>query len=168
MPECEETLIHYSREPLTTVQSIPLTDQVDHFKPKGLWVSVAGDDDWRSWCLAEGFWLENLKFPHRIVLSESANILRLTTASGIDDFTRQFSLLERRRRTSSHDIDWRRVAKGWDGIIIAPYVWERRLNGGANWYYSWDCASGCIWIADAIEQIVPMAQEEIVLEGKAI
>ena len=37
------------------------------------------------------------------------------------------------------------AAEGWAGIEIAPYIWARRLDGPARWYYGWDAASGCIW-----------------------
>ena len=38
-----------------------------------------------------------------------------------------------------------------DGIIIAPYQWYCRMT--VDWYYTWDCASGCIWNLDAIESV---------------
>ena len=50
-------------------------------------------------------------------------------------------------------IDWRLVAEEWQGIVIAPYLWERRFDSDARWYYSWDCASGCIWDHRAIAAI---------------
>ena len=49
-------------------------------------------------------------------------------------------------------INWRKVAKAFDGIIIPEYIYSRRLDGNASdWYYGWDCASGCIWDARAIK-----------------
>jgi hypothetical protein len=50
-------------------------------------------------------------------------------------------------------IDWQRVAEQHQGIIITPYQWECRYS--IDWYYIWDCASGCIWDPDAIESIAP-------------
>lgn len=32
-------------------------------------------------------------------------------------------------------IDWPQVAQHYDGIIIAPYCWEMRLDREAGWYY---------------------------------
>jgi hypothetical protein len=57
---------------------------------------------------------------------------------------------------SRFEIEWRKVAERFDGIIIAPYIWQRRLDLESSWYYSWDCASGCIWNASAVREIVPM------------
>ena len=49
-------------------------------------------------------------------------------------------------------IDWSSTYKNYDGIVIAPYQWNCRY-GDHIWYYTWDCASGCIWNIDAIEKI---------------
>ncbi|QBI98814.1 hypothetical protein SEA_BOBBY_184 [Mycobacterium phage Bobby] len=48
-------------------------------------------------------------------------------------------------------IDWGKVAADYGGIIIAPYQWSRRMD--PHWYYTWDCASGCIWNLEAIESL---------------
>ena len=43
---------------------------------------------------------------------------------------------------SSKLIDWAEVAKDYQGVLITPYLEERRTR---YWYNTWDCASGCIW-----------------------
>lgn len=48
-------------------------------------------------------------------------------------------------------IDWVKVKPLYDGIIITPYQWRCRLDPDIFWYYSWDCASGCIWNLETIE-----------------
>lgn len=154
-------LIHYSSRPLLAVESFPIADQPESFKPKGLWVSVEGPDDWKSWCEAEDFPLSNLALQHEVALSESANILRLSSLQEINRFTDLYiapvkyhiSFIDRSR------LDWKNVAGTYDGIIIAPYVWECRLNDLSPWYYSWDCASGCIWNANAVKKIIPVETE---------
>jgi hypothetical protein len=40
-------------------------------------------------------------------------------------------------------------AEGWDGLEIAPYLHRMRLSS-FSWYYTWDCASGCIWNASRV------------------
>ena len=52
---------------------------------------------------------------------------------------------------SGRMIDWAKVAKDFDGIEIAPYVFEGRYK--LQWYYGWDVASGCIWSNDVIKDI---------------
>ena len=41
--------------------------------------------------------------------------------------------------------DWKLIAQEFDGIEIAPYQWEIRMDYNFFWYYGWDCASGCLW-----------------------
>lgn len=145
-----ERLVHYSRKPLGALYSVaqPPAD----FKPIGLWVSVDScADNWRAWCETESFNLECLACATLIELAPAANILRIADAAGIDAFTSAY--VDRGTLLSHFEIDWRRIAKRYDGIIISPYIWSRHLK--AKWYYTWDCASGCIWNADAIASARP-------------
>lgn len=52
-----------------------------------------------------------------------------------------------------YEIDWKKVTEEYQGIIISPYIWQRRLAPHTMWYYGWDVASGCIWDTDAIEEV---------------
>jgi hypothetical protein len=133
-------LIHYSDAALGTIYSVEQHD-VCHFKPRGLWVSVDGDEG-----------LERLTHAHVITLADRANILRLSGAADLDAFTAEF-LHKPYPGLEYRAIDWRPVAAKYQGIIIAPYIWERRLTDHAPWYYAWDCASGCIWDASAIKNV---------------
>lgn len=64
----------------------------------------------------------------------------------IDSFTHRYGIPG---FFGSPMINWPAVAIEYQGVIVAPYSWERRNS----WYYPWDCASGCIWDAAAIESI---------------
>jgi hypothetical protein len=144
------TLSHFSAKRVTAVEpSNPVGKRWD--KPAGFWVSVDGGDDWESWCIAEDFAKERLAIRHRVTLAPNANILLLNGPFSLDAFTREYrvdtSSLNRDR------IDWKLVGERYDGIIIAPYVWSRRLDGDCGWYYNWDCASGCIWQPRAVASI---------------
>ena len=48
-------------------------------------------------------------------------------------------------------INWLAVARDYDGILIAPYCYTRRMT--LDWYNTWDCASACVWNARAIERV---------------
>ncbi len=148
-----EHLVHYGASPVLQVRSAEQSgDGLGIGKPNGLWVSVEGNGDgWREWCIAEEFNLVSLTHVHDVLLAPSANVLRLTDASEIDAFTFQF--LKSNRQYSLDTIDWNRVARVYQGIIIAPYVWQRRLSRHSGWYYGWDCASGCIWDAATIASV---------------
>ena len=147
----EMRLLHYSKVPLVLRPVDPSI--APNGKPVGLWVSVEGEDDWKSWCKSEDFSIDSLVCASEIVLASEANILTLTNAFDIDLFTEQYGKScewSSRRRS----IDWLKVAEEYQGIIIAPYVWERRLSDHTFWYYGWDCASGCIWDIKAIQSVL--------------
>lgn len=139
--------MHYAAEPVEFDRTVRYEQGVRH-KPVGLWVSVAGDDDWPEFCEQNGFDTECLAHPHTVTLTAGANILRIESPDELVGFHHAYAQPDD-SRSKFADIDWRKVATDYDGIIIAPYQWSMRL-GGPFWYYGWDCASGCIWNLDAI------------------
>jgi hypothetical protein len=136
-------LLHHSVSPLLRIENREQCTQPQH-KPQGIWVSVEGVDDWKTWCLAQRWGLDRLEHTAEIHLRQDARILRLTSAQEIDSFTADYGSIN-----SIDGIHWQRVADQYQGIIIAPYVWSRQFY--PLWYYGWDCASGCIWDAQAID-----------------
>jgi hypothetical protein len=141
-------LVHYGAAPLGPLYECA-QDQVQ-MKPNGLWLSADNyEDNWREWCLAERYSLRHLAYAQEIVLKRCANILHLKTPYDIDDFTRRYE--SSKTDLDCFKIDWKAVAERHDGIIIAPYIWQRRLD--LMWYYVWDCASGCIWHPRAIAEV---------------
>jgi len=155
-------LIHYSTAHLTEVRDVP---QPEGFggrgdKPSGLWVSVEGDDDWRSWCEGNDFRLGHLACPTEVVLHDDTKILHLQGAAALKLFHREWAADHQpgtHRWERDFRIRWADLSKRYDGIIIAPYVWSMRLDNGMPWYYSWDCASGCIWRSRAVRELRPLA-----------
>lgn len=147
-----EQLVHYSDAPVLCTTSVDQSSaRMSIGKPCGLWVSVEGNGDgWRDWCISERFGLDRLTHVHDVELSPGADLLYLRGPASIDAFTKEF---REPSETFYGGINWQRVADRWQGIVIAPYVWSRRLHDGSFWYYSWDCASGCIWDATAIASI---------------
>jgi hypothetical protein len=145
------TLSHWSDKPLESPRSVEQrTPREDGYvsafeKPKGLWVSIDGEDDWPAWCKAERFAIERLKYRHVVTLHNPDSMLWLVSHGDLDDFQREFGI---RARWGEHAIQWPKVAAKYPGIMIAPYQWSARME--MNWYYGWDCASGCIWNANAI------------------
>lgn len=143
-------LSHYTSKPLGEIRTIPQEVRESCFyKPSGLWVSVDGEDDWASWCASNDFGIGTERY--RVYLSAAPRVLVLTSASELFDFTDTYG----RPVERYHDtyIDWPAVAAEYSGIIIAPYQWSCRMHSRTNWYYGWDCASGCIWNSDAIARV---------------
>lgn len=133
-------------------------DLSEYRKPSGCWITDDSEHCWRSWCIGEGFAFENLTHKHEVTLDEN-DILILGSAYELDGFTHQFATEKwwgpdgEPRKYRDLCIDWPAVARRYSGLIITPYQWARRLDCGYSWYYTWDCASGCIWNADAIKEI---------------
>lgn len=145
-------LSHYSDNLALCPESKPQRDQTcggRYDKPDGLWVSVDGEDDWPSWCKSEDYRDPDRQNQYRIHLAPDANILYLRTVGDLLSFSSRYPAAI--GGIAAVGIDWVAVADHWQGIVIAPYQWQVRLQ--LNWYYTWDCASGCIWDAAAIAGI---------------
>lgn len=172
-------LLHYADnglqfDPTRTYNQTRDDGNGKYMKPRGFWVSVEGEDDWKSWCLNNNFGTEeNFTRPSEITLSPDANILYISSPRELDLFHAQWSDPEDEKwyRELNSDyswgdlyiynnrgIKWAELAQQYDGIIIAPYQWTRRMVQG--WYYSWDCASGCIWNLSAITSVDDVAKLE--------
>lgn len=146
-------LYHYTDEPPGEVAP---TDQLhsDGRKPCGFWVSDCDiGQGWREWCEAESFALGGLRY-RQFVGVDAGKILHLKSVSDIDAFSVDFQRNETFGSYTKYLIDWAIVAREFSGILISPYQRDRRLDGAASdWYYGWDCASGCIWNPDAITEL---------------
>jgi hypothetical protein len=163
-------LIHYCAEPFQ-LEPRPYNqfDLVRQAKPNGLWVSVestesGGDNfNWREWCKAERFHLQNLECAYEIELREDANILHLKTRDEIFEFTNKYRAFSKNfdGQNDTYQINWQKVKKLHQGIIIAPYQWKCRLALESCWYYGWDCSSGCIWDLTCIKEFKQIEVEKV-------
>lgn len=138
-------LLHYTATPFEFDPAKKYLD--DHWKPRGLWVSVEGEHDWKDWCEGESWGLERMHCASKVVLKPNANVLLVDTQDKLDAFNAEFGDND----DSCRSIAWEKVKALYDGVIIAPYQWERRFN--YMWYYGWDCASGVIWNLSAIASV---------------
>lgn len=148
-------LVHYTDKPLGQLEIRP--QESDQFEPHGLWVSDDNcDDNWPSWCRSNDFGRQRLALAYDVTLEPDANILVVISVEDIDAFTREWAVHPIPGMRSNLFIDWTGVRERWDAMIITPYIYERRLSYGENdamWYYTWNCASGCIWHPKAIASI---------------
>jgi hypothetical protein len=168
-------LVHYNKSPVT-VSRLQSANQGGlmpwpHSKPAGFWVSVEGEDGWLEWCLSNEFNLDGLSHVHDVELAATANVLHLSGVDDIDAFTEKFGEifgLGERDDYGLAGILWEKVAAEHQGIIIAPYIHERRLSMGMSqffsWYYAWDCACGCIWDVSAIASVTLRETERVLSE----
>jgi len=123
-----------------------------YFKPRGLWWGV--DMAWLEWM--ETGWPDRYEMDltgptwlFEVVLPAQTKLLSLQSPNDLDAFTHKYGCGDPDQIFC--EIDWPSVAQQYDGIEIDPYQWCRRLELG--WYYSWDCASGCIWNTDGVQLV---------------
>lgn len=153
------TLKHYAREPhLRFDRRYNYGSRRGDFKPAGFWVSVQGGDDWREWCTSENYHTDLLANEHDVILTPEANILLLDTLASVESLATRFPRFDSGQMFEDYP-NWRQIAAEYDGLIIAPYQWGARWD--VSWYYSWDCASGCIWNLDAIASVEPLMAEAL-------
>jgi len=122
-------------------------------KPTGFWVSVAGPHDWPAYLADTGHAPPACR--HRVELAPDARILVLDSVDAVLAFSAEHMLLVSRGAPvlPGEGIDWDRVEREWQGIVITPFQHSIRRDPRCRWYYGWDCASGCIWDAGAIALI---------------
>lgn len=135
-------LSHYSQVQLKKIKSVP--QEVPSYKPKGLWVSVDGPNDWPHYL--DGLDAKPGRYHYRIDL-DFKNILQLCSRNDLKNFTHRYKKYACGEMFSIH---WVAVAQEYQGIVISPWMNSFNLSLNLIWYYGWDCASGCIWDANAI------------------
>jgi hypothetical protein len=146
------TLEHYSPEQFTFDSAREYKPRRSNFKPTGFWFSIKGEHGWPDHCIQDQWNLEGLKFRYEVKITESANILHISTAAELLAFDREYGYESYPGEGySSRAIEWSKITEKYDGIIISPYQWSLRME--PFWYYSWDVASGCVWNLEAIESV---------------
>lgn len=154
-------LFRYDEIPLTEVRDCALVDGLRFGdKPHGLWLSVG--EAWplyyRTRLGEQGWQADKLRWRTVVVLSPCASLTLLANVSDIDQFTHQFGVPRSERECrrahpdyqTGLDVDWKQVRDVYDGIILTPFNRAEHVFEGIPWYYSWDCASACIWRARAV------------------
>jgi hypothetical protein len=146
---------HVSNDRSLILEEHPATEKF--FKPDGIWYS---DDGWLNWCL-DNWQCAVRRYIYEVKILDDSRILRINDKDAFETFEEQYlipdnlgvgldgNLYESKlpyrlnARKMFGRINWPKVMREYSGIEIFPYFWEKRLE--SIWYYSWDCASGCIW-----------------------
>jgi len=163
------TLVHYARtglalEDVRSIEQVAFDERHPHSwhkKPRGLWVSVLGDRDWRSFCLdrSEGHFAHDLAVATEIVLVDGANVPVIGAIGQLRVFGDRYELVPQPfdyGGAARGWLDWIKAATEIDGVIIAPWQEEAALfDMRLFWYQGWDCASGVIWNRAAIAACIP-------------
>ena len=161
-------LFHYSSAPIKELREDFHVEYKEiglpYSKPRGLWISIedygSQDINWRTWCEDQDFRLEYLKYRYAVSLKKEARILHLASVQELECFSVIFQNENLSSILKNHDgyiwsIDWESLRQIYDGIFISPYQHKcRLLNPNTQWYYGWDCSSGCIWNIKMIDSFV--------------
>lgn len=181
---------HYSSNPDLKVNDIVNKDQLVVAKPKGLWLGIEDDEySWDEWAKDDyPSFFEGSPHKYHVEVAEKA-LLKIDNNEAFDAFVYQYgyhsSLLNPDPRAARKimpsepmrdlmmanilnpvHINWEAVAMEYEGIVIAPYLVERRGIDGF-FYNSWDCACACIWSKEVILDIKPFAEAAMASTGGA-
>lgn len=117
-------------------------------KPVGLWYDFEGD--WIKWCLSAS-WGGVSDYIYEVEIDKS-KILQISTTGEFEKFEEEYLYHPehfQNFRLHYGSVNWQAVKVKYSGIEIIPYLWDKRLD--SMWYYSWDCASGCVWDLEAFK-----------------
>jgi len=140
-------LIHWSKEPIEQV--VPNSQTEHSYKPNGLWISDEKDYGWKQWCEDNNYPCGTIAYSINFIPNHKILILR--NLNDLKEFTYTYGY----SYYGSSRIDWVAVAKKYHGILITPYQSVNYSCEEYQWYYGWDCASGCVWNPVSI-QILPL------------
>lgn len=169
------TLVHFSSESLAFDPARTYDNEGEHrsfnLKPRGLWLSDEAEDahGWRKWCEGESFALDRLAY-RTTFLCDVSNWVVIDTPSKLEKFGKQFQKPVPFLTNNSNIpdqwnsiVDWDSVKKEFAGILISPYQYSMRFD--VVWYYSWDCASACVWDLKTVEPLWTNQTESVNLVG---
>jgi len=143
--------IHYTSENLDTLDLSRIypqnVEKCASHTPNGLWLSIAGINDWEQYCLKNNYNLHNLKYEFQIKLKSQANMLILYNAIACMDFEQKYAL--------SFSIRWEDIINDYQGIAL-PHVIPK-------WSNIWRCTFACIWDLQAVEKVYRISEEYTVL-----
>ncbi|MDR0486665.1 MAG: hypothetical protein LBG91_00295 [Treponema sp.] len=155
-------LIHYTKSCVTGIdlnqKYRQTTENLFYHTPNGLWVSVAGKNDWERYCRTQNQNLEKLETELQIMLKPSAKILNLYSAEVFDAFEQEYCYYpagiarQGDNYTLNLSVAWEELIAAYQGMIM-PIVLPKLYNMGL-WYDTWCCTCGCIWDLQAVEKAV--------------
>ena len=162
-------LKHYSDKPnliLEPLYNKGISTQSEHSrKPSGFWVSIS--ESWKTFWEQESNYcqapemLDNLKYCYDIKLSDDINILLIDTPEKMLEFNDHYGT-----KYGNTLINWKSLAYDYQGIILPSYFDMYRLNSDLEWYYTWDCASGCIWDISCIMSVDNIKEPKLYYDKK--
>lgn len=115
----------------------------------GLWACDIRTDDWKHWCMAEGFCSMNeLNQSFLFTLRKGAKVLILDSPAKLLAISQRYALTD--RSESLMLLDFEKLAKDYDAIEVRSYASLR------NYLFCWDM--NCLLVLNS-DVIKPLVQE---------
>lgn len=133
-----QSFYHVSLEPIPKLKMNPRKlfvswlENPNYFNPMGFWISKGSD--WIKWLPHSSQISWNMAtYIYKVVPSKT--VLRIHHEEQFLRFVQTYR--NKKCRTINCVINWKKVAKDWDGLIISPYLGEKLLGKGAT-YINWE------------------------------
>jgi len=145
------TLVHHCEHPFVLDRQRTYKQTPDR-KPRGLFLSTQTQDGWEEWCLGESYCLPGLAHCTEVQV-DPARLLVIQSEEQLRQFDHQYGggPIDCGVLRGNSQINWPAVAETYQGIVIVPHQWNCRYE--PSWYYTWDCATACIWDLAAIMEV---------------
>ncbi len=139
----QQQLVHISDSSVLNLRDV---DPGTGPKPHGLWFSP--NHEWARYSLFE---LPDKLEGHAFLLDTShANILHLTKPQDLEAFHSRYGILEPNASVDkSTQIDWKKLAKDYDGVSFANTAQNERQQ--PQWYSELWVDSGSVWNASKLK-----------------
>ena len=135
--------LHASRKPVTALRDLDCRQQGPGFKPDGFWLGAGAA--WVQWMRTEmPEWLKENKYTYKCFLKRDINVFRIDTFGALKRFSTKYSGKE----GSITYIDWSRVCRDYDGIIVVNYKAIATRTADMMdylWFRTYDIDCACIW-----------------------
>jgi hypothetical protein len=153
--------IHYTAENIATLDLsrtyAQTAENLAFHKPNGLWLSIAGINDWENYCRTNNENLDKLKSEFQVQLKPDAKILILYNEAALVDFEKKYayypkSIAEHGENYAlDFSIKWQEIINDYQGLAL-PKVITKSYNMSL-WFDTWCCTSACIWDLQAVAKV---------------
>jgi len=153
--------IHYTGENIDTIDlNRSYTQSAANVKfhtPNGLWLSIAGKNDWEQYCIRNSYNLCNLKYEFQVILKPYAKILILNNKNAYKKFEKNYGYytekikIYEKKYPHTFSIRWDEIIKNYQGLALPTIL--PKMNNMGLFYDIWRCTSACIWDLQAVERV---------------
>jgi hypothetical protein len=157
-------LIHYSSKKVANIDLSRTYQQppsnLFYHTPNGLWLSVAGINDWKQYCGTKYNASDKLKSEFQIIPKPDAKVLIIYNNESFEIFEKEYCYYpegiakQGANFTLNISVSWDRIINEYQGMIVATFLPKYKDMGLRLGI--WSCTSGCIWDLQAVDKAVKL------------